>query len=106
MALRACLDCGRPTHHASRRCSNCSLPGRPRGNKVTATRERILNRDGWRCQDCGRQLSTIPYRPDSAHVAHRTPHVEHGAYTDTNLFASCQACNLATGNKPRPEVAT
>jgi hypothetical protein len=82
------------------------VPGRPRGNKVRGVRERVLNRDGWRCRDCGVRLTAIPDRPNSAHVAHLTAHVDGGPYVESNLYASCRECNLANGARPRPEVST
>jgi 5-methylcytosine-specific restriction endonuclease McrA len=80
---RACGRCGRvdcPTHQ--RRERNGST------RQWRALRAQILERDGYRCQECG-ALAT--------HVDHRVPIVAGGSDHPANLEALCATCNLSKG---------
>lgn len=91
----ACVTCGLPS--AQRRCPQHRLSPRPRGKAFEPTRQRILDRDGWKCQECGVELTDVPNRPNSAHVGHRISRANQGSDNDSNLYASCAECNLKRG---------
>ena len=94
--LYACSVCGKPS--STKRCAQHPLRKRARGNAFEPTRQRILVRDGWRCQDCGVPLTSVPHLPNSAHVGHRTARVNQGSDADSNLVAQCSRCNLRKGD--------
>ena len=53
-----------------------------------AARQRVLNRDGWRCKKCG--------RPGRLEVHHIVPLHQGGAgYDLDNLEAMCRGCHIA-----------
>lgn len=88
----ACVKCGRRTSNQSRRCSRCELRSRPRGNAFEPTRQRILARDGYRCQlryDCCVGTAT--------EVDHIVPFAHGGTEADNNLRAACGPCNRRRG---------
>jgi 5-methylcytosine-specific restriction endonuclease McrA len=100
MPLTACLVCGLPS--TGRRCARHELTARPRGRPHQRTRQRIFDRDGWRCQECGTQLDPRPHRSNSAVLGHRSPRVLAGAGVDdyANLYSSCADCNSTRGAVP------
>lgn len=49
------------------------------------TRQRILQRDGYVCQACGKRGAT--------HVDHRGPRFEGGTDDDANLVTLCEQCH-------------
>ena len=61
-------------------------------------RRRALDRDGWRCQQCG--------KPGRLEVDHLVPLEQGGApYDLSNLQSLCKGCHVAktTGERYRPE---
>jgi hypothetical protein len=102
--LRACLGCGRPTR--DRRCPDCRLPPRPRGNAFEPTRQRIAERDGWRCAICHEPIDPSLKRPHpmALHVGHVTARVEGGADRDANYAATHADCNLRLGTRQIEEA--
>lgn len=60
-----------------------------------AVRERIMRRDNFTCQVCGR------YMPDRVgiHIDHIVPVSKGGRTEDGNLRVTCSVCNLSKGNK-------
>ena len=65
---------------------------KPLGN---SQRFRILQRDGFRCQYCGRTPPSIVL-----HVDHVVPVVDGGENEDQNLVAACSDCNHGKFTKP------
>jgi len=66
------------------------------GMVTPATRNRILKRDGYRCQECLRDWSSDPSRLD---VDHRLPKSKGGPDTDDNLRTTCLTCNRRKGTR-------
>lgn len=66
-------------------------------------RFRILNRDGHRCQLCGRRAPDVELEID-----HIIPRSKGGTDFDTNLRALCRECNLgkrdALSESPHPQM--
>lgn len=92
MILRACLKCGSLSEAV--RCPRHALRKRPRGNAFEPTRQRVLQRDGRRCQirlDC-----CTGYADVVDHIIHLSAE---GSDDDSNLRAACRACNLKRGNR-------
>lgn len=67
-----------------------------RGPVWEATRKRILDRDGWLCLYCGKDL-TLEAR--DATVDHIIPKDLGGTDDDSNLVASCRRDNGIKSNK-------
>lgn len=67
------------------------------GARWKAQRLRVLNRDGWTCGYCGKQLVG-----DDATVDHVEPiALDPGrTYADHELIACCRSCNAAKGARP------
>ena len=66
------------------------------------SRIKVFNRDGWRCQICGRQtprsrLGTL--KPNAPELDHRIPISKGGAHTYANVQCACRECNGAKGNR-------
>lgn len=92
MTLRACIKCGALSEAA--RCPQHALRKRPRGNAFEPTRQRILQRDGHRCQlrlDCCTGHATA--------VDHIIHFANGGSDDDTNLRAACEPCNQKRGDR-------
>lgn len=60
-----------------------------------ATRLRILNRDGWQCQHCGKPLEDNA----DATVDHVQARSKGGTDTDDNLVSLCRVCNSKKGDR-------
>ena len=66
-------------------------PVTPRGGSTwrwRKLRRRVLERDHWRCQLCGRRAT---------HAGHIVPRVLGGLDAEHNLRAECADCNLRAG---------
>lgn len=65
-------------------------------------RARVFERDGWRCQICGkptpRELSGT-HRKNAPELDHRTPISLGGPHTYDNVQCACRACNMAKSNR-------
>ena len=80
-------------------------PGRLRGRRWMAIRQRVLLRDRYRCQPCiraGRQASPDP----SNQIGHIVPRSKGGSDLDDNLETQCADCNTEqiardAGREPR-----
>ena len=117
---RACMECGgaftpvygdKRRSYCSARCSKKKLrrehgksgPARARrkGVKTEAVQvTRVFERDGWRCQVCGK--STPKERrgtryPNAPELDHRVPIALGGSHTYGNVQCACRACNNAKG---------
>lgn len=68
------------------------LRKRPRGNAFEPTRQRILERDSFRCQ-IGLDVCT----GRATCVDHIVPRARGGDDSDSNLRAACAPCNLKRG---------
>ena len=83
-----CLGCRRSIRSGSY-CRAC----RPRNGSTRPWRRMragVLARDGHRCRYCGEP---------AAHVDHVVPLARGGRDVESNLAASCAACNLAKGDR-------
>lgn len=58
-------------------------------------RARVWDRDGGRCQYCGRAL-----HPGAWTLDHKQPLARGGETTLENLVAACEPCNMAKGALP------
>jgi 5-methylcytosine-specific restriction endonuclease McrA len=87
----ACIVCGSPSVRG-RRCRRHLLRERPRGNAFEPTRQRILERDGWRCQV--RLEGCLGHATVVDHVVQLR---DGGSDADSNLRAACEPCNLKRG---------
>ena len=54
----------------------------------------IFNRDGFRCQYCGRKSPSV-----ILHVDHRVSKHHGGTDDETNLVTACQDCNLGKASR-------
>jgi 5-methylcytosine-specific restriction endonuclease McrA len=59
-------------------------------SKWRKIRQRILQRDGYTCQQCG---------ADGTHVDHIVPRAMGGGDDDFNLQCLCSSCNLRKGGR-------
>lgn len=63
------------------------------------SRLRIYERDGWKCQICGRKLKlTKEWAANQATVDHIAPLAHGGEHKRTNMQAACMKCNSAKGD--------
>jgi 5-methylcytosine-specific restriction endonuclease McrA len=68
----------------------------------SVSRIKVFNRDGWKCQICGRRtprnrMGTL--RPDAPELDHRIPISKGGAHSYANVQCACRECNIAKGNR-------
>lgn len=64
-------------------------------------RERVLERDGWRCQ-----LQLPGCLQTATHADHVIPLALGGADAEWNLQAACSRCNLSKGARPPGSLMT
>ncbi len=62
-----------------------AVPSRLEGLSYESLRQQVLNRDGWRCQSCGRM--------SNLEVHHRKFRSHSGADSEENLITLCTACH-------------
>jgi hypothetical protein len=67
-----------------------------------ALRFRVMRRDSFRCQACGRSPATEA--GVQLHVDHIAPWSKGGKTTESNLQTLCEQCNLGKGNSIEAEV--
>jgi 5-methylcytosine-specific restriction endonuclease McrA len=67
--------------------------------EVKFTRKNIYDRDGNRCQYCGRR-----FEPKELNLDHVIPQVKGGKTTWDNVVCSCIKCNMKKGNKSLKEA--
>ena len=72
-------------------------------NKISKTkRERILKRDNYTCQICGKKViyeGVNFYSPDFYNIDHIIPLSKGGKNSDDNLRVTCRKCNCSKGNR-------
>jgi 5-methylcytosine-specific restriction endonuclease McrA len=68
------------------------------------TLDRILERDGFRCQYCGKTAEQAHTDGKRLAVDHVVPFSAGGDEADENLVACCMPCNSAKKNRPLAEV--
>jgi predicted nucleic acid-binding Zn ribbon protein len=94
---RYCSNRCRPKdNHASSRARNAGVPY----ESVNALR--VLERDGWRCQICGKNTPKArrgTNYPNAPEVDHRVPLSRGGPHTYANVQCACRACNGGKNNK-------
>lgn len=67
----------------------------PRSGRQAALRERIFERDEYRCVYCGQC-----YPADALSVDHVEPRMRGGDRSEGNLVAACRSCNTRKGSLP------
>ena len=72
------------------------MPGR---DKLGHIRAKVYNRDGGRCQYCGRELTRVEAQAD-----HLIPKSRGGTKTLDNLVLCCEPCNQRKGSRTVAEV--
>ena len=105
MPMLSCLDCGVPTPKS--RCPRCAEIREANNPRIRATptqrgynyqwikiRKQILDRDGWLCQMCGKQLVG-----SDATVDHIFPLHLGGTSIPSNLQSLCRSDNSAKRDK-------
>lgn len=105
MPSHACTKCGTPTTRADKRCAahpRTRTQRADRGLAITRqTRLDVLERDGYRCYWCKRDLTDL--EPRERQVDHYPiPYVNGGPSTPENLVAACGPCNRRRGKRPGP----
>jgi hypothetical protein len=65
-----------------------------RGRQLTL-RDRIFDRDGYRCVYCGE-----PYPAEMLTLDHVEPQMRGGDHSEGNLVAACRSCNTRKGSLP------
>lgn len=88
--LKACTVCGAPSDQA--RCPEHRYT-RDRSRKARAQRMRVIERDGFLCQRCGKRLSG----GRDTHVDHIVRLADGGSEHDSNKQALCSSCNQQKG---------
>jgi 5-methylcytosine-specific restriction endonuclease McrA len=86
----ACVICAKPSDQA--RCPQHRYQ-RDRSPRARSQRQRVLERDGYRCTLCGKQLDG----GRESHIDHITPLSQGGSgvtWCDDNCRATCASCNL------------
>lgn len=85
----------RPTRRKHRSRPKRKAGRTRRGALRPSDRFRILQRDRFRCQYCGRAAPDV-----DLHVDHVVPVARGGGNDDENLVTACQECNLGKGKSP------
>ena len=67
-------------------------PTKRREKIPSALRRRVIERDGYRCQLCGDEVS-----PEDIHLDHKVPRIQGGPDTFSNLQVAHSVCNLRKG---------
>ena len=69
---------------------------RLKGEALSALRRASMTRDGWKCTECGRNVSdNVPdYSPLKAHMAHIVGRGRGGSDTLKNVRTLCLTCHL------------
>lgn len=115
-APRQCKYCDRPikvTHHRGRgrlACDHCNLFRRDHKSRAImygvayteVSRRLVFERDGWRCQLCGRAVLRRPLRqrgtkrlhPRTASLDHIIPMARGGPHAEHNCQCACLECNV------------
>lgn len=122
MSERTCSDCGRKTFGtlALKRCRPCSNKRNKalyvaKHGKVKKHRHRarrfgveyeavnplaVFERDGWKCQVCGRSTPKRlrgSYRDNAPELDHHVPMSAGGSHTWDNVQCCCRSCNANKG---------
>lgn len=119
-----CVQCGvefvdkwhaesRPRRFCSKACHSASqrIPDKMHRRKQILnvrrepyTRQQIADRDGWRCQLCGKKVPKIARHPNplSASVDHIVPIAEGGDDTPANVQLAHLRCNLSKSTRALP----
>lgn len=88
MKLRPCLTCGNLSTNGSYCPIHQPRTGRGSTRQWRNIRLAVLQRDHYRCQQCGRPAN---------HVDHVIPKARGGTDHPSNLQALCASCNLEKG---------
>lgn len=88
--LKACVVCGTPSDQP--RCPEHRYE-RDRSPAARMQRQRIIERDRYRCQRCGTYLTGAR----DTHVDHVIPLAKGGNETDQNKQTLCATCNQRKG---------
>lgn len=85
--------CAAPGCPNVRPCPVHPVAPRLMGRRRKEARERVIQRDGRYCADCGRG----PLADRDIHIDHRLPLIQGGTNGDGNLQVTCRECNLGKG---------
>lgn len=98
----ACKPCTEAAEREQRRIEKAKRRARirnaPRVERVSPLK--VLTRDGWRCQICGKHTPKElrgTCHPDAPEVDHVIPLAAGGEHTYRNTQCACRACNHAKG---------
>jgi hypothetical protein len=76
------------------------------GNVETINPKEIFERDGWRCQLCGKKVDKRLYKTKGTAMHSSAPSLDHiipisrgGEHTKANVQCACYLCNCRKGNK-------
>ena len=114
--VRLCITCevefvGRGNRlHCSRKCSRrvskAAEKALRRARESSAMERvnpsRVFERDGWRCQICGKDTPKAArgsMKSNAPELDHRIPLSRGGGHTYANTQCACRACNGVKGNK-------
>lgn len=89
--LKACVVCGNPSDQG--RCPAHRINRNGSTRRSRKQRQRIIQRDGYQCQRCGRYLTG---RQDT-HADHIVPLANGGTWDDSNMQTLCAECNQTKG---------
>jgi hypothetical protein len=67
-------------------------------------REKVFDRDKWRCAMCGVKTIKAPYMKNSAELDHIVPLSLGGQHSYANTQCSCRACNGSKGAKAKGQT--
>jgi hypothetical protein len=100
---RQAMNSGDPTKRRARlRAKTARRRARQRDPEAESIdRDKIGDRDGWRCGICSRKVDrTLPYpHPRSPSLDHIVPLSQHGKHVYANVRISHLTCNTARGNR-------
>ncbi len=109
-AVIYCAACRRSVYNAPKtETGNAVRSIKSRPDLKAGQRQRILERDQFRCQLCGRTPADHSIILHVGHVLSVKEGREQGAtdadlFADCNLFACCEECNLDTGADSMPPI--
>jgi 5-methylcytosine-specific restriction endonuclease McrA len=95
--IRTCQECGNvfPKKLEGGVCVKCA-GGNPekRHTILKEVKQSVMEREGWTCYYCGKDLSDADY-----HFDHFIPHSYGGEEVEENIVLSCPVCNQGKSDK-------
>lgn len=68
---------------------------------------KVFERDGWRCQHCGKRTPPIlrgSHKARAPELDHILPLAAGGSHTLDNVICSCRSCNQSKGAQPKGQM--